>query len=425
MRAVTSSRRAVRRGATLVYLVLCLTAVLGVAAVALDGGILLAERRHAQATADAAALAAADDLMNHALTNAGVDSGTAVTSATTTATANGYTAANSTVTVRVYPNNYLGGTHVGTQVLKGYAEVTVTYNQARFFSSMWGSSSVPISARAVARGQWKPASPAILALDPTDPGTISVNGTGASISVTGGGSIIANTNNAGGAIYVGGSGASVTDPSGEIDVSGPTASSGGGTVSPTPLLNQAPTPDPFRLIPEPSQPANAPAPTTSSGVTTYYPGYYPTGLSLTGGYTAVFQPGIYYMNGAFKVNGNGSSSVTGNGVMFFIGANGSLDLGGNGAVTLSPPTSGVYQGLLIFQSRSNSTVAKVAGNGSILTNVLGTIYTPDATLNIQGGGGSIGSQIVANQVAAGGNGTITVNYSVSEVAFTRVLGLVE
>jgi hypothetical protein len=425
MRIVTSSRRNIRRGATLVYLVLCMTAVLGVAAVALDGGILLAERRHAQATADAAALAAADDLLNHALSNSGVDSGTAVTSATTAATANGYTEANSTVTVRVYPNNYLGGTHAGTQVPAYYAEVTVTYNQARFFSSMWGSSSVPISARAVARGQWTASGPAILALDPTDSGTILTTGNGA-IDVTGGGSIVDNSSSSS-AITVNGKHAAVEDPGGVYTSGGSPGYSGSGTVSPAPTVNQPPTPDPLRFLPEPSQPANAASPTTSNGTTTYYPGYYPSGLSLSGNYgSVVFQPGTYYMNGPFSINGNPSTSVAGSGVMIFIDANASLKIAGNGSVALSPPTSGVYQNITFFQSRNNSSEVDITGNGSF--SLSGTIYAPDATVSATGNGDTLASQIIAYQVqnkGAGNGGGINVVYDGTKVAKTRVLGLVE
>jgi hypothetical protein len=161
-------------------------------------------------------------------------------------------------------------------------------------------------------------------------------------------------------------------------------------------------------------------------VTTYYPGYYANGLSLTGNFTAVFQPGTYYMDGTFKVNGNSSSSLTGSGVMIFVGPSGSLDLGGNGSVTLSPPTSGTYQGIGIFQSRSNSTDFKVAGNGNF--SMTGTFYAPDATMQITGNGDVEGSQLIGYQLAnkgGGGSGAVSVVYNSNNVARTRVLNLVE
>src|SRR4051794_12024315 len=63
MRHRGASRHHHRPGAIAAQVALSLTVVLGVAAIALDGGLMLAERTHAQATADAAALAAAVDLI--------------------------------------------------------------------------------------------------------------------------------------------------------------------------------------------------------------------------------------------------------------------------------------------------------------------------------------------------------------------------
>ncbi len=99
-----------------------------------------------------------------------------MTSAITVANANGYTNSNSTIIVRVNPANYLGGPNAGTQVHAGYAEVTVTYNQARFFNSIWGTGNIPVSARAVTRGEWVDATPAVLALDPTASGALTAKG---------------------------------------------------------------------------------------------------------------------------------------------------------------------------------------------------------------------------------------------------------
>ena len=59
LRSPTSGAR--RRGISLVLVVVSLVALLGVLALSLEGGLLLSERRTAQATADAAAMAAAAD----------------------------------------------------------------------------------------------------------------------------------------------------------------------------------------------------------------------------------------------------------------------------------------------------------------------------------------------------------------------------
>ena len=112
-----------------------------------------------------------------------------------------------------------------------------------------------------------------------------------------------------------------------------------------------------------------------------------------------------------------------------------------GTVNLSPLTSGPYAGMMLWQDRASSVPVLVEGNGSF--SVLGTFYTPNALLNINGNGGTItgftdsvgniipagtseiGSQYVSNQLAIGGNGNIKINYSGPFIARTRIITLVE
>src|SRR4051794_16844998 len=85
-----------RRAMVVVAVAVSLMAILGVVALSLDGGMLMDKRRQANCAADAAALAAADDMYarwwqsSYALR--GLDStGTAKAAALATASANGYT----------------------------------------------------------------------------------------------------------------------------------------------------------------------------------------------------------------------------------------------------------------------------------------------------------------------------------------------
>src|SRR5258707_15601623 len=103
---IRRSRTGHRRGVAAVIVVISLTVLVGVAAITVDGGMALTERRRAQDVADAAALAAAADLFAHYLTNNGQDTnGTAAASARSIANANGYSndGTRSIVTVRVSP----------------------------------------------------------------------------------------------------------------------------------------------------------------------------------------------------------------------------------------------------------------------------------------------------------------------------------
>ena len=162
LRAPISLAGSTRRGMVAAQVALSLSALMAMLAVVADGGLLLVERRHAQATADAAALAAASDLYVNWNTNNGTDpSGTALASALGVASANGYTndGTTSTVTVNISPKKYSGGPNAGTTLPPGYAEATVTWNQQRFFSGIFGSGAIPVSARAVARGVQVPTPP--------------------------------------------------------------------------------------------------------------------------------------------------------------------------------------------------------------------------------------------------------------------------
>jgi uncharacterized membrane protein len=129
-------RLAPRRGNVCAFVAVSLIPMLAVVAIVADGGMLLSDRRQAQRAADSAALAAAVDLFTNWNKNDGTDpSGTAQKSALTTAAANGFSndGVHSTVTVHIPPQS---GTFVAQP---GYAEVLITYYQARIFSNIWGS----------------------------------------------------------------------------------------------------------------------------------------------------------------------------------------------------------------------------------------------------------------------------------------------
>jgi Flp pilus assembly protein TadG len=427
MSTIRSQRRPFRRGAIVVLVACCLSVILAFVAISIDGGSLLEQRRQAQATADAAALAAAEDLFRKYPQNNGLDAdGTAVSRALAIAATNGFSndGTVSIVTVRVANQTYASGPRAGTVIPKGYAEVTVQYNQPRYFSAVIGTGTIPVTARAVGRGKWEPAFIGIHVLDLHASGALRATG-GGSGNVTGGASVIVNSDASDAAVTTGGSTLSATD----FAITGGT--SGGGFIG-TVTLGTEPQPDPLRHIPEPT-PASLPSQSSgpkhfSNGNRTISPGIYRGGISITGQANVTMEPGIYYMDGGgFSMTGQGN--LTANGVMIFNAPNQSSDSinisGSNGgSVTMTPPTSGIYKGLTLFQERSATQNMAISGNGSFF--VTGTFYAAGALMNVTGNGaGQIGSQYISNLLDINGGGGLGIDYVPERVIPRRVLGLVE
>jgi Flp pilus assembly protein TadG len=407
---------------------LALVPVLGFVAIAVDGGMLLSDRRQAQRATDSAALAAATDMYVKWNTQHGVDTGGgAKQSALTTAAANGYSndGVNSIVTVNIPPKS---GTFVNRA---GYAEVLTTYNQQRFFSKIWGSGTLKVTARAVARGSYTPASPGILLLDPTDNNTLDVTSSG-NVTVTNGGAIDVNSKSANGGATCTNTGNIVADT---INLSDNTYNhSNSGTLIGQINYNQPPTPDPLANLAEPTQP---PLPalsaatlailgsnySTNNGVNysgnatiDLYPGYY-GGINMSSGGHIILHdnpdgsPGIYYI-GSHGLSISNAGSMTGSNVMLYSAGTGNISLTGSGSLSLSPPTSGTYKGITLFQERSSNKQISITGQGNM--NMTGTFYAAAAKVSITGSGGynnPIGSQWIAWTMAVTGSGSFTVNYN--------------
>src|SRR5262245_26966471 len=95
-----------RRGIVAVLVAVSLVMLVGIVAVAIDGGLVFDNSRRVYAAADAAALAAAEDLFLRWQTGKGVDTGgTAKAAALAVAAANGFAndGTTNTVTVNIPP----------------------------------------------------------------------------------------------------------------------------------------------------------------------------------------------------------------------------------------------------------------------------------------------------------------------------------
>jgi Flp pilus assembly protein TadG len=249
-----------RRGNVAVFVAIALIPILGVVAIVCDGGVLMSDRREVQRAADSAALAAAVDFYTNWKKNGGADpTGSASNSAFTTATANGYAndGTTSVVTVNIPPKT---GPFTG---LNGYAEVLITYNQGRLFSSIWGDAALQVNARAVARGTYVPATAGIIVLDPTDNNTLNVTATG-NVTVTNGGAIDVDSKSPNGGATCSNTGNIVAS---NINLSDGTynATNTGNLIGQV-NYNVPPAPDPLASLPPPSIPSLPTAPAATPGL---------------------------------------------------------------------------------------------------------------------------------------------------------------
>src|SRR4051812_45451500 len=120
-----------RRGKVVVVVALALSGLIGYTAIALEGGLMMDNKRRAQSAADTAALAAATTLYRNFQADLGKDkSGQANSAALNTAKLEGFTndGKTSVVTVHIPPTT---GDHANKA---GYAEVIIEYYQRRYFS---------------------------------------------------------------------------------------------------------------------------------------------------------------------------------------------------------------------------------------------------------------------------------------------------
>ncbi|MGO9923386.1 MAG: Ig-like domain repeat protein [Isosphaeraceae bacterium] len=260
----------------------------------------------------------------------------------------------------------------------------------------------------------------IILLDPTAGGALSLSGN-ASIQLSGG-------------VYVDSSSSTALSASGNatikasvIDVTGKVSKSGNASFSPAPVTGAAAVADPLASLAEP----------TTSGLTNYgseslsgnssatiKPGIY-SAITVSGNGTLTMNSGIYIIEGGgFSVSGN--ASVSGTGVMIFDagstypsigGTYGSISLSGNGSYNLTPPATGTYAGIVIFQSRDNTKALTLSGNASGMT---GTIYAPADQL-AESGNAELNAAVIVDTMAVSGNGVnnaVTLNAPSGTVAYT-------
>ena len=169
--------------------------------------------------------------------------------------------------------------------------------------------------------------------------------------------------------------------------------------SPTPTTGAVPVIDPLADIPEPTIPGSCSPDPSFSGFSAHFlsPGCY-KGLSSSGSGNLTLGSGLYIINGSISFSGTGT--VSGTGVTFY--TNGALLVSGSKVMRVAAPTSGVYNGLLFFQSRSDSKA--ISFSGSAGSEVQGIFYAPKAPMTYSGSSrGTFNVDLVVDSVAISGN----------------------
>jgi hypothetical protein len=453
IRLAVPERRSPRvpdRGQVLAIFALSLVVVLGAGAMALDGGMLILERRDEQNAADAAAMAGARYVTT--------DAAKARTVATNVAAANGFTngSGSQVVSVNVPPANGKFATWPNA------IQVEVENTRPSILAAVMGILHWDVGATATAASMDRVGGPfSLLALEPTACQAMKVAGTG---GVTANGNVQVNSGcpdsalmrQAGGTITVTASGSACNVHGGIQDGGG----SGllnclavtGAPIIPDPLeaLPDVPMPalpqPPLELVgskkipnacPGSAAPATLSAPAVCKFASSYdgttwriYPGLYPGGIDIQGG-NFYFEPGIYWIGGGgVSVNGVGSliesvdagTTTVGGGILFYnteitgspIGA---INLNGASAnmhlFPLDMPASqweSSWNGLIIYQDRDfdyggpTGYDVTINGNTSVGMDVRGTIYVPSGQVRVNGDQGDIVmDQIIADSMLINGN----------------------
>jgi hypothetical protein len=182
-------------------------------------------------------------------------------------------------------------------------------------------------------------------------------------------------------------------------------------------LGAPPISDPLAHLPEPDSSTMTNRGTiniSGSTVRVAQPGYYPGGIKLDSNARLTMEPGIYSLGG-FGLQMYSNTTLIANEVMIHIRAQPNAGPGtpkflldSNSNLTLTPPLSGVYAGMAIFQSRTNTNTAVIDSNGVL--NVSGTIYFPNNHLRLDSNAGSFGNQLIVNTLSMDSNAVLGIDY---------------
>ncbi len=384
---------------------LCLLFLLGFVGLTIDVGMLFQTKRTMQIAADAAAIAGAGEIPADSSPWTQVTSYAKVASA-----ANGYTDGSNGVTVTVQ-SPAASGPYAGKV---GSAEVVISQAQKTSFMALMGFTSMTVKARAVAIKGAAASQACVTALDPSGSDALYEQGN-ATLSAPACGVVVDST--APDAIHVKGNSAIINAAS--VGAVGGCQSnpSSACTSNITPAPAQiAPSTDPLYFLPDiPDSPSGCVAAPGNGKLTAA--GCYNGNFTINS-----MSPGTYTFTGNVTLGG----SLSATGVTLLLSKNASLDAGNGSASLSAPTTSGTYQGIVLYQSRTNTNQLQIQF-GSSSTLFTGVIYAPAAQIYLQdnGGGATVTADIVAKSIYNKASTLTITSYSKTNTSVLSGIALVE
>lgn len=387
--------------------------LIGVVALAIDVGYLLAERRQNQAAVDAAALSAAVAVFDQR------------TSSEVQIAGKSYGHQNAGVPMSDVDVEWpVAGTGVRTG--NDYVKVTITKDVKKFFLGAIYNGNWQVTNTAIAGLEDIPKPYALVALN--CPG-IDVHG-GIQINIGGAGSAMSNCD------ITNDGNSSIVSVGGAVDAVG-TIEENSNWVAPEGFnegVNAAPDPLAGATPPDPATLTSRAAPTClSDTVCTIEPGRYANLGTITVKNTVCMKSGAYYLSGTTKIKFQNTSSRLTNqstycptangGVLLYLapGSTAALDLG-NGKIDLTTsypiaaaadecaPADAPYPdapcGMVLWIANGTSFVS----SGNAEARFDGVIYAPDSFVELQGTPGSNGLQVIVGTLSLGGNSALNINY---------------
>jgi hypothetical protein len=142
------------------------------------------------------------------------------------------------------------------------------------------------------------------------------------------------------------------------------------------------------------------------------PGYYSGGILLDSNSRLTLNPGMYILDGVgLQILSN--AQLYGQNVTLIIvnnqNSNSAMFVDSNGTVEITPPETGDFAGISIFQSPSNNNDAFIYSNGNI--DISGTSYYPGNRLVLDSNGSEFAFRVIADKVRMYNDALLIVDYT--------------